>query len=121
MFGKLILILILSFAFVANNCGEKVGEGETAKRGYAAAQPIIEALEKYRQDNQKYPDSWIKLVPQYIKELPKDGDGLRFNYSYIDDKNTYTLGFSYDGSGVIGITECKYYSTTKSWSCSNKV
>jgi hypothetical protein len=121
MLGKLILITVLCFAFLADKCGEKPGEGDVAKRGYTAAQPVIDALEKYHQENQKYPDTWIKLAPKYIKELPKDGEGLRYNYMYIDDKDTYRIGFSYDGSGVLGISECTYYSNTKSWSCSGKV
>jgi hypothetical protein len=121
MIGKLGLITILIFTFIANNCGDKPGEDAVAKRGYATLQPVIEALEKYRSDTQKYPDTWIKLVPKYIKELPKDGEGLRYNYSYTDDKNTYKTGFSYEGSSLLGIAECSYYSTTKSWSCSGKV
>lgn len=115
------MITIISFVFLANNCGEKAGEGEVAKQGYAAAQPVIEALEKYRQENQTYPDSWIKLVPKYIKELPKDGNDLRYSYSFNQSKNIYTLEFNYDGSGVVGIAECTYYSNTKAWSCKSKV
>jgi hypothetical protein len=120
MLGKLILITILGFTFIANNCGDKPGEGELAKRGYATAQPVIEALEKYRQDNKTYPDSWIKLVPAYIKELPKDGNELRYSYGFNEAKNIYILEFTYDGSGVTGIAECNYYSNTKSWTCSGK-
>jgi hypothetical protein len=121
MFSKVILISILSFAFFVNNCGEKAGEGEVAKRGYATAQPVIEALEKYRQDNKTYPDSWVKLVPAYIKELPKDGSELHYSYGFNEAKNLYILEFTYDGSGILGIAECNYYSNTKVWSCKSKV
>jgi hypothetical protein len=121
MFGKLILITILCFTFIADNCGDKPGEGEAAKRGYAAAQPVIEALEKYKQENGKYPDTWIKLVPKYLNEVPKDNNGLRYSYLYNEGKNIYVLEFTYDGSGVMGIVECNYYSNTKSWSCGGKV
>jgi hypothetical protein len=121
MFGKLILITILTFTFLANKCGEKAGEGEVAKRGYAASQPVLEALEKYNREAGKYPDTWVKLVPQYLKELPKDGNDLHYSYLYNESKNVYTLEFSYDGSGIIGITECTYRSNTKAWSCNGKV
>jgi hypothetical protein len=120
MLSKFVLITIISLAFFADKCGEKAGEGELAKRGYATAQPVIEALEKYRQDNKTYPDSWIKLVPKYIKELPKDGNDLRFSYGFNEAKSVYILEFTYDGSGVMGITECSYYSDKKSWTCSDK-
>jgi hypothetical protein len=121
MLSKIVLIAIISFTFIANNCGEKAGEGEVAKRGYATAQPVIDALEKYRQETGKYPDTWVKLIPNYLKELPKDTDGLRYSYLYNESKNMFVLEFTYDGTGVVGITECNYYSNTKSWSCGGKV
>jgi hypothetical protein len=121
MLGKLILTTILCLTFIANNCGDKPGEGEVAKRGYATAQPVIEALEKYQKETGKYPDDWVKLTHTYIKEVPKDGNGLRYSYLYNESKNVYILEFTYDGSGISGIVECSYYSNTKVWSCTGKV
>jgi hypothetical protein len=121
MFGKLILITVFVFAFIANNCGDKPGEGEVAKRGYASAQPVIEALDKYKQETGKYPDTWVKLIPKFINEVPKDGNGLRYSYLYNESKNLYVIEFTYDGSGVLGVTECSYRSNTKSWSCDGKI
>jgi hypothetical protein len=121
MLSKFLLVSVLFFSFFVNNCNEKPGEGEVAKKGYTTAQPIIEALEKYLEENQDYPESLNKLQPKYIKELPKDGNGIRYKYSYLDDKKTYILSFTYDGSGLLGINECSYYSNTKAWSCHGKV
>ncbi len=121
MLGKFVLITILIFTFFATKCNEKAGESETAKRGFALSQPVIEALEKYRQDNQNYPQSIPQLTPKYLKETLKDSNELNFTYNFNEQKKSYQLEFSYSEAGSVGISECSYYSDTKAWSCSNKI
>ncbi|MCU0239584.1 MAG: hypothetical protein MUC29_09095 [Pyrinomonadaceae bacterium] len=121
MLGKLFLIAILAFSFFADNCNKKPSESETAKRGFALAQPVIEALEKYNQDNKDYPQSLPQLTPKYLKENLKDGNGINFTYNYNQQKKSYELEFSFTEQGSVGLNECSYYSDTKAWSCSKKM
>jgi hypothetical protein len=121
MFSKIILITILVFAFFADKCGEKPIESETAKRGMAIAQPVIIALEKYRQDNQNYPQSLPQLSPKYLKETFKNSENLNFNYNFNEQKKSYEIEFNFNDSGISGMSECSYYSETKAWSCVKKM
>lgn len=119
MIAKVFIAAIFSFTLIAGDCGGKPGESEAAKRGIAAAQPAIEALEKYKLESGRYPDSLNELSPKFLSSLPQDKDGLDFTYSYNDSKKSYIIEFKFAG-GMIGMNECSYYSETKKWSCSSK-
>jgi hypothetical protein len=65
----LTLFITLSFAAFNTQCGEKPGEGELAKKGYENAKPIIEALEKYRQEKISFASFDFNFYHDFI-DLP---------------------------------------------------
>ena len=111
-----ILFLTLSMTFFNSRCGEKPGEGELAKKGYENAKPIIESLEKYKQEKGVYPKTLAELTPQYLEKLPLDESGENYKYQYKADTKSYVLSFNYDAPGL-GICECNYYPEKKQWFC----
>lgn len=113
-------LLIFSFAMLNSQCGEKPGEGELAKKGYENAKPIIEALEKYRQEKGDYPKILQDLKPQYLTEIPLDESDQSYKYIPKADAKSYILNFNYDAPGL-GICKCEYSPETKKWFCDGRI
>lgn len=111
-----VLILALSLTIFNTKCGEKPGEGDLAKKGYENAKPIIESLEKCRQEKGDYPRTLSELTPQYLEKIPLDESNQNYKYQYKGDKKSYILSFNYDAPGL-GICECNYYPEKKEWFC----
>lgn len=116
----LTLLITLSFAAFNSQCGEKPGEGELAKKGYENAKPIIEALEKYRQEKGDYPKILPELKPQYLTEIPLDESNQTYKYVHKADAKSYTLTFNYDAPGL-GICKCEYSPENKKWFCDGRI
>jgi hypothetical protein len=91
-------------------CGPS--ECRPAKEGFARYAPVIQALERYRQEHGAYPPALADLVPAYLPRIdePESAD-LRYDRRDAG----FDLGFTYYGPGV---NNCWYESTRKSWSCS---
>jgi hypothetical protein len=51
---------------------------EEVERATLAAQPVVDALERFRQDKGDYPQALEELVPRYLAGIPA---GLVFNYT----------------------------------------
>jgi hypothetical protein len=88
------------------------GVGEKAERGYQACAPIIEALDRYREANNAYPDSLADLVPDYLPAIPAEVNDEPILYERTDE--SYTLSFSYTGPGL---NYC-IYTPEVGWRCS---
>jgi len=109
------------------------GKGWKAKAGYRAAVPVIAALEKFHQEQGRYPADLSALVPAYLpntRELRVRGKSEpvysphrdlsahqqeydRFNeFGYQRDGDAYSLSFSYTGPGM---NRCAYDPLTKTW------
>ena len=116
----LTLFVTLFFAMFNSQCGEKPGEGDLAKKGYENAKPIIEALEKYRQEKGDYPKSLPELKPQYLADIPLDENNQSYKYFQKAETKSYSLSFNYDASGI-GICKCEYSPDTKKWSCDCRI
>jgi len=89
------------------------GKGKMAERGYALCAPLIEALEKYRADNQRYVGSLNGLAPKYLARLP-DEQLNAMRVTYFSRGLDYELSFSYGGPGM---NTCIYKSEAGTWSC----
>ena len=89
------------------------GKGAAAERGYALSAPIITALEKYRLDHARYPDSLSVLSPTYVPAIPEEEikDG---RLGYLRRGDSYELSFTY---GPPGRNICVYRSSEEQWSC----
>jgi len=92
--------------------GDPPGQGPRAQAGYAAAAPVIAALEKYPQARGAYPAALAALVPDYLSALPGDVNGYPLGYHAA--AGSYTLDFSYTGPGM---NHCVYAPATQ-WKCS---
>jgi len=91
-------------------------ECKPAKVGFEVYKPIIYALEKYKSENNGYPNSLQDLVPNYIDKIPNSPRPPRpSNIEYKKDKENYLLKFTYGGPGM---NICKFGSIEKRWLCS---
>jgi hypothetical protein len=109
------VLLLAGFAFLSA-CAAP-GEGVKAKSGYAAAAPVIKALEAYHQANAGYPASLDKLVPAFIagdRLAATMPDGKVRPLEYRQVANGYELSFSYTGPGT---NQCVYRASTEGWKC----
>jgi hypothetical protein len=90
-------------------------DGPTAEQGQTRAQPLIDALERYRGANGEYPPDLETLVPTYIETIPKPA--WRYHYVYIvcPDKSYYTLGFRPRGHSDLTPEYWDYSSLQKAW------
>jgi hypothetical protein len=74
---------------------------------------LINALEKYRNDNSSYPADLNELKPQFISEIPKTKMGwFNTDFDYTADNNLkeFKLGFKY-----IAMLRCFYNSEKIGW------
>ena len=87
------------------------GRGPKAARGYAQAQPILNALAAYHRAHDGYPNELSTLVPGYL-----DSAAFRVPVEYrrlaSDD---YEVSFRYVGPGS---NHCAYRASARVWSCS---
>jgi len=104
-------VLGLSLLFLGM-CSPPAGKGEAAEAWFAAATPVLSALEQYHSYRGKYPDSLGLLMPTYLDSarLPHN----QYGFMYRADSGQYQLGFHYSGPGM---NTCTLRSPEKRWSC----
>ncbi|GAK58316.1 hypothetical protein U27_05290 [Candidatus Vecturithrix granuli] len=107
----LIRCLSLCIACLVLQACPAPGEGKKAEHGYAVCQPIIEALERYHQENRSYPDTLDVLIPEYIEGIPEEVHGYPILYNITEE--SYRLRFSYEQPGM---NHCDYMPET-GWKC----
>ena len=101
--GTLNLISVVAFFIIGNIQGMITN--------YRAEQ-IIQGLEKYHEDNGKYPDSLEVLTSEYLSSVPSTAYGVisrDFEYIYYSPDKYGLLYFSYIG------VEHRYNSEVKEW------
>ena len=88
-FGALVVLLAWVAPFAAQPMWalQRLGADACASR----AQKVVEALERYRSDEGKYPASLNDLVPRYLSSVPVPGPIAypRFEYSRANSKTKY--------------------------------
>jgi hypothetical protein len=112
---KIPFLIVTLLALIACNlfgAAEPPGVGEKAERGYAALDPIIKALEQYRNDKGTYPELLDELVPDYIPDIPKEVNDESIFYAKTG--GSFALSFHYLGPGMNTCT----YTPEKQWQCS---
>ena len=93
---------------------EPPGVGVKAERGYAACNPIIDALEVYKETHRDYPTTLEELVPGLIAEVPTSVPGAEIWYEKTEAG--YRLNFTYTGPGMNICTYSPEAGTE--WKCS---
>lgn len=91
--------------------GPPPGEGSKAERGYAAAAPVIEALEAYHTAQQTYPATLDELAPDYLAAIPQPEAMPPLTYELTEQ--SYQLAFEYVGPGM---NRC-VYTPEEEWDC----
>jgi hypothetical protein len=71
--------LILIFIFIISCCGTKrvvltCDISQDSQKAINHMQPLINALEKYKTENGKYPQYFNDLVPKYTENVPMIGN-----------------------------------------------
>ena len=97
--------------------GDPAGEGDKARAGFQQAAPILVAIEAFRSNEGRYPDSLGELVPamldraQLVLRAPGSG-AYPFEYELLGDE--YKLAFRYGGPGM---NVCTFDRETLAWAC----
>ena len=116
-------LAVLLLVPVLSGCGADVSS--TLDSGQAIAQPVIDALERYENENESYPGTLDELVEnrllETIPELPTVSGTLdvkQLRYMASPDKAFYMLTFAYDFPDFLGpanLTTRYYTSFDRTW------
>ncbi len=87
------------------------GEGPKAEAGYAACEPVIQALAAYQAEKGVYPQDLAALSPEYLTALPEEVNDMAIVYT--PEAGSYALRFSYTGPGMNHCT----YTPEEGWDC----
>ena len=97
------LFKIITISFIVFGCNGKFDKTQ------AAANLIIEALHRYKQDHGFFPEKLPDVAPSYLEKIPKSAyDDREFIYEKSGD--SYQLIYL----GALG-GEATYHSTSKAW------
>jgi hypothetical protein len=105
----------LSLLLLAACPGPGPGSGPKAERGYAAATPVIAALERHRELNGAYPDSLPQLVPDLLRAEALDPPNAGYPFLYRRTDAGYELRFRWSGPGM---NTCTWTPASAAWKCS---
>jgi hypothetical protein len=92
------------------------GEGPKAERGFRRAAPVIEALDRYREQRGSYPERLEQLVPDFLPAAALAVPGTpqeRYPLEYAREEGGYVLTFRYVGPGM---NHCDYRPRAR-WDC----
>ena len=98
-------------------CTPPPGRGIASEAWYRQLQPAIEALEHYRREIGRYPDSLAALVPRFLPatQLSAIPTTPQRPLEYKIEGDLYELTFRYYGPGS---NRCTYRPDTVGWQCS---
>lgn len=106
-------LLLFSLLIILSGCCSPI-ECKPAKTGFIIYKPITEAIDKYKIDNNSYPQNLSELVPKYINGIPRaEGKRVPSPVEYENQGISYTLKFNYTGPGFNWCT----YTPEKNWQC----
>ena len=112
---RILLFALLTLAGTA--CwGPAPGQGDKAERGYRRAEPIIAALDSFRNTRHTYPHSLAGLVPRWLPGsalAPPRRSQENYPWVYTRSDTAYSLEFRYVGPGM---NECVYTVPHRRWS-----
>ena len=103
------IMIVLIIAIIGSVVVSMEKEGErTRQHMETVTVPLIEALDRYREANESYPESLDELVPMYLPNAPscspKSADpSFGFGYSVDKDSGEYDLFCG------IGMFRVRYY------------
>lgn len=90
---------------------EPAKEREQSERNRQLCQPILDALQRYRQKEGAYPSNLDALVPNYIDQIPRMLNGEVPKYERTS--SSYALAYSYAGRALY---LCQYKPESR-WEC----
>jgi hypothetical protein len=88
------LILVVAIGVGSAPAGWRLQPGEAIRRAgleriMANAEPVIEAIERYRTDTGEYPKSLTDLIPKYLAALPPTGNTIFSQFEYRPQGNDW--------------------------------
>jgi hypothetical protein len=139
---KLKIFLFFCFITILNSsCGGKsvqlsCGLSEASQLGINHLQPFVDAMEKYKVDEGKYPKNGLELIPKYLDKVPVIAIGGMVLYDpqvdvlKTDKISSYNASFDGDSFSIEFYPKddricllggrnnvCEYTSNTKKWGC----
>lgn len=98
-------------AVVSANIVASLISGLQQKASMRAAQPVIEAVERYRSATGALPEALDALVPEFLPAIPRTKMGLRgTGFWFHSTGETYRIGFA-----LPAWMSCHYDSRTGAW------
>lgn len=93
-----------------------LSQRDVVKEGIAIANPIIELIESYRNENDVYPASLndLNISEELISLLKIHG----VKYKPYNNQSDYSVSFNV--SGILSNPWCAYGSSTDQWQCLHK-
>lgn len=89
------IIIMLGMAFILSGCGQMTDW--EMERVVAKGDVVVDALMKYHEEHNKYPDSLNELVPSYLDSIPKFDNEISSDPYYMkipkEHENEYYFGF----------------------------
>ena len=110
-----IIALLLGMLLMFPSCGEPISKIEEIESGQSRAEPILAAIERYRQDNGVYPALLQELVPGYIGAIPKTVTGRNYEYQLDTSAGGYMLCYQLASQKRV---TCCYLPGLSFWDCS---
>jgi hypothetical protein len=90
----------------------------TARRNKDKAAPIISALDAYKRDNGRYPNTLAALVPKYLKQIDKPAATASGDWDYEPQNDGQEFFIGFEGSGEH--YNAYYLSTERQWGTDTK-
>ena len=90
-------------------------DAPTERSGSKKAEPILLALQRYKEKETSYPSTLDKLIPDYISSIPKPSFRQQYCYFRSLDGKFYLLAFIPRGTSVIGYQWYYYDSESDQW------
>jgi hypothetical protein len=116
----LIMVCILIVLAILTAFNYFALDGPSVQEGAKAAQPLINALEKYKKDQGAYPPALSALIPKYLPALPSAAPHYPFNYESCSAPSGYRLSFKL-GKDAINYCSSSSSGGAAGWTCSSAV
>lgn len=93
-------------------------DGASLATGINKGEPILLAIEQYRQEKGIYPNALNSLIPEYFKSIPQPAWRYKYSYETCSSNSQYVLWFRRSNDAD---TYCGYASSISEWICSDSI
>ena len=131
-------LVFISCIFLLNTCAENSGNtpmgvgvtpssvfdstievNEEVENGISLGNVVVEAIERYYDNEGSYPETLSDLVPRYMNAIPTTGTNQEFKYLLLDTENILGIPYNLSFNLISNVnTACVYRQKHQTWDCS---